>query len=281
MTRQSVTVALSGDGGDELFGGYSRHVSAERILNHPALARGTLEKTLIHWIVPVLPRRLRTAMHGFLRLGGACGAPLSPTEIRQLAYVIHDPQKLHYQLAHGSVRMAGRTLDGPELVVKMIKEWLDHVSRMSPSERQQYIDAAGYLPDNILTKVDRASMATSLEVRVPMLDHRVAGFSFRLPSAMKTDTIRAKRVLRNVLKRQIPEALFDRPKRGFDAPVSSWLKGPLKEWAGDTLIQGSVTRHGVLAPRKVRSAYARLQAGKIRRSDFRIVMLAAWSEAHL
>ena len=79
-----------------------------------------------------------------------------------------------------------------------------------------------------------------------MLDHRIAEFSFRLPSAMKTDTIRAKRVLRNVLKRQIPEALFDRPKRGFDAPVSSWLKGPLKEWAGD--IADSGIRHASRHP---------------------------------
>ena len=136
------------------------------------------------------------------------------------------------------------------------------------------MDTAGYLPDNILTKVDRASMAVSLEVRVPILDHRIVEFSYRLPPAMKAGALGAKRILKGVLGRHVPHNLFERPKQGFAGPVRFWLKGPLREWAADLISKEVVSRLAVKDPVTAKSALLRLRTGQIRVRDFRLIALA-------
>ena len=124
-------------------------------------------------------------------------------------------------------------------------------------------------------------MAVSLEVRVPVLDHRIVEFAFRLPPAMKTDSTGSKRILRKVLGRHVPPSKFERPKRGIGAPVRFWLKGPLKEWAGDLMSRNTVLRHGVMDPGPRGPAFHVLPGGKRRSHGFREVALAAWCESNL
>ncbi len=280
LARQEVTVALSGDGGDELFGGYGRHLAAARLFDHPALAYNPVVKTLFHRIVPILPRSWRAAVDRLPGMNASMTGGLSPGDIRMLAYGIHNPGEMHHTLAHGRVKLTGRRVAGPRIAVELVDGWVDRCKSLSPSERQQYIDASGYLPDDILTKVDRASMAVSLEVRVPVLDHRIAEFAFRLPPSMKTDSTQTKRILREILGRHVPPSKFERPKRGFGAPVRSWLKGPLKEWAEDLMSRSTTLRHGVADPDVRGVGRHPLGRSKLRRFTFRRIALAAWCDTH-
>ncbi len=281
LARQDVTVALSGDGGDELFGGYGRHLSAERVFDHPALGFNPVVRALFHRVVPILPSSLRAALGRLPAMNGSARGPLSAGDIKMLARGMHNPGKLHHALAHGRVGLSGRRIAGPRIAVDLVEGWMDRCESLTPSERQQFIDASGYLPDDILTKVDRASMAESLEVRVPVLDHRVVEFAFRLPPAMKTDAAETKRVLRRVLARHVPPPLFERPKHGFGAPVRSWLRGPLREWAEDLMSRSTALRHGVIDPDAPGTGRQRLEGAGSRRIAFRRVALAAWCEANL
>lgn len=279
LARRNVTVALSGDGGDELFGGYDRHLSAEKILEHPAFNYNRSERELVRRSILLTPRPLR---HGLQRLLGKFTEPsarLSPYKLSLLARAIHAPHLVHHQLAHGDIKLSGKTINGPCLAVKQISSWLNATESLSPSERQQYIDAAGYLPDDILTKIDRASMWTSLEVRVPILDHRVVELSFRLPAAMKTGTLGTKRILRRILRRYMPEAMFERPKIGFGGPLNLWMTGPLREWAMDLMSGSSAASRDLVDRRTIRSSLDRLRTGTCKQRDWRRIALHAWCDA--
>ncbi len=277
LVRRDVTVVLTGDGGDELFGGYARHVSAGRLFAHPALNGHPVARAAVAAAVPMLPRFLSRIAGRLPGLNGGLSPPPSAAELRALARGLRNPGLVHRSLAQGDTDRPG----GPRIVRERIDAWLAQAAGLSGSERQQYIDAAGYLPDYILARFDRMSMAVSLELRVPILDHRIVEFAFRLPPAMKVRDMETKRVLRAVLNRHVPKALFERPKRGFGAPMAQWLKGPLREWSHDLMRSDTLRRHDLADTAAAHRAFRRLRTGRFRRPDFRWLALAAWCEANL
>ena len=143
-----------------------------------------------------------------------------------------------------------------------------------------YLDFAGYLPDDCLVKVDRASMASGLEVRCPLLDHRVVEFAWSLPLAYRVGERRAKRVLKSVLERHLPRALFERPKRGFGVPIGAWLRGPLRDWAEALLDQSRLLREGYLEATAVRALWREHLSGRFDRPEllWHVLMFQAWQE---
>lgn len=228
MTRRHVTVALSGDGGDELFGGYSRYQLASRFWRALSLlplpvrrgfSAGLRALPADRWtsLFSVLPSKLRPSMAG--------------DKLHKLASVLEleDAGALYRRLV---------THWEPSLVAPGVAEprgplWDETVTRDFPGllERMQFLDLVTYLPDDILTKVDRASMAVALEARVPLIDHRVVEFSWRIPRALLIRNGLSKWPLRQILYRHVPPELVERPKMGFGIPLGEWMRGPLRDWA--------------------------------------------------
>lgn len=269
LTRGAVTVALSGDGGDELFAGYTRYAQAlaiwRRLARLPAPARRAAASLL---------RRLPA------RLGDALGR-LVPGR-RAVAAAGHRLNRLGAALADGT--FAG-------LYREMVALWPDPPLRepvaaaepptpppgLTPLEHMRLFDLLAYLPDDILTKVDRASMAVGLEVRVPLLDHRVVEFAWSLPPALNGVDGGGKRLLRRLLHARLPPALVERPKRGFAPPIAAWLRGPLREWAEDLLAPAHLATGG-LDPRPIRTLWTRHLAGAVDEHSrlWAVLMHEAW-----
>jgi asparagine synthase (glutamine-hydrolysing) len=269
LARRDVTVALSGDGGDECFAGYSRHFLAARLapfLRLPMPLRGTAAG-LINTLgrrageqaasrLPV-PDRLKRALRGdrLGRLADLLAADGADDIYRRLSRLSDLP------LARGRLAEEAPAPALGDLVSQLV-----------------YRDMTAYLPDDILVKLDRASMATSLEGRCPILDHRVIEFAWHLPTSVKVRHGQGKWILRQVLSRYVPPALFERPKQGFDVPVGTWLKGPLRVWAEDLLSEARLKRHDLVDPAAVRACWNEHLSGRRDHSRvlWAVLMLEAW-----
>ncbi len=254
MTRDHVTVALSGDGGDELFAGYTRYLTAAKYgksiygLPKPVRKIGAglikcLSPDMWDGVLKVIPEKRKPSHVG--------------NKLHKLANVMGQDQDDYY-------RTLVSQWPAPEEIVLNTKEpkgiiWDERVKAFVPGfvERMQYLDMLTYMTDDILTKVDRASMAVSLEARVPLLDHRVLEYAWSLPMDMKIRDGQGKWALRQVLYRHVPQELIDRPKMGFGVPIDAWLRGPLKDWANDLLFKDN----GIFDQSEIRQKWNEHQSG--------------------
>jgi asparagine synthase (glutamine-hydrolysing) len=283
VTRQQVTVSLSGDGGDELFGGYTRYAFADQLwrrysrvprwLRHavatgaravPAGAWRVADRAVARWAPAVaaaegLGQRAETTAH---RLQARTRADL----YRRLVSQWHDPAAA---VLHGAE---------PPTAISDDARWprfRDFTAAM------MYVDLVTYLTDDILVKVDRASMAVGLESRAPFLDHRIAELAWRLPQALRAGGPGGKVALRRVLERYVPQALTERPKKGFAVPIDRWLRGPLRGWAEDLLAPDLLRRDGYLDAAVVRERWTGHLSGA--RNDHRalwhVLVFQAWLHA--
>jgi len=232
LARQRVTVCLSGDGGDELFAGYPRYGQARSLARLRAVCPPPL-RFLIGAGLRGLPVSAWDTIFGLVP--GAVARGLSGDRMHKLAPLVAAGETQAYIGLMSQWPGAGALVKGADRAAEgtlgrgVIKGGGDIVTRL------QFYDLSSYLPDDILTKVDRATMAMSLEGRVPIIDHRVVEFAARLPMALKVRDGQTKWLLRQVLYRHVPRPLVDRPKKGFGVPIGDWLRGPLRDWADDLL----------------------------------------------
>lgn len=236
LARATVTVALTGDGGDELFGGYPRYTMGSRLW--PAIRRVPLRWRapiggLMHWLASSVVDRVLSQAFLRDRIAGAHAA--RPAQrLTRLGRVVcsQDLRLLYLQLLS---YWAEPALLAPELRDSAIMHGVGELGDAAVADQFMLRDLLGYLPDDILVKTDRAAMAVSLETRAPFLDHRVVDFALRVPLHLKIRHGTSKWLLRQVLHRHIPPALVERPKMGFAMPLAAWLRGPLRQWAGDLI----------------------------------------------
>ena len=264
MARRDVTVALSGDGGDEVFGGYNRYIHGEQVLRRtlrtPAIVRHLIATgidrfspdswdRIFHATSWALPGALRHRLPGekLHKIGRLLRADSLADMYRSLLSAWQEPQML--------------VIGGSEPSAVLDRVMGDGTSR-SLIDQMMLVDQVGYLADDLLAKVDRASMAVSLEVRVPILDHRVVEFAWRLPRAMKIRNGQGKWLLRQVLYRYVPPTLVERPKMGFSVPIDNWLRSLLRPWAEDLLGSDRLDQSELLRPERVREAWRLFQAGR-------------------
>lgn len=279
LTRQSVKVALSGDGADEVFGGYNRHVWApaawERVRHIPPALRGLCQR-MLHSVSPrsydcaasalgkLLPRRFGARLVGnkVHKFADLLTASSQQEMYRNLTSLWQNPASLVRNRSEPANENLNRGIMDPD----------------SFSEHMMLWDLVEYLPGDILTKVDRAAMAVSLETRAPFLDHRVIEFSARLPLSMKIREGKGKWLLRQLLYRYVPRKLVDRPKMGFGIPIGDWLRGPLRGWAEDLLDPDVVSQQGYLNPTPIQQAWASHLSGK-KDNEYalwNVLMFQAW-----
>ena len=263
MAREHVTVSLSGDGGDELFGGYARYALGERLWRN----------------VRRVPQALRRAA------GRAIGLVPAPAWDRVLApFGPAMPAGFRGRVTGDRMHKAGELLK-QESFEQVYRDLVSHWRRPEevvlggvepptaltdparwlgveqPLPRMMYLDSVSYLPDDILVKVDRAAMAVSLESRAPLLDHRVYELAWRMPPALRSMVGGGKPALKRLLRRHVPPAITDRPKMGFGVPIQSWLRGPLRGWGEELLDARRLQGDGIFAPAAIRKKWDEHQAG--------------------
>ncbi len=254
LTRRHVTVSLSGDGGDELFGGYQAYLSNSGFWRRFGRRPWPLRR-LGAWALHSLPEHVWDTLFGVLKpvLPNALWRPQAGARLHRLADTLaqRSPEGLYMALMSywGQPRCL---LPGAQEPPTAFTRSPRPNSLADFIETMMNLDTLTYLPDDILVKVDRTSMAVSLEARCPLLDYRVAEFAWRLPLSMKIRRQQGKWLLRQLLYRYVPEALLNRPKAGFAVPLAAWLRGPLRDWAEDLLHPDRLRREGVFQPAPIR-----------------------------
>ncbi len=284
LARRHVTVSLSGDGGDEIFGGYNRYVRAASIWRKLGWLPHSVRSGLAGLLTTVPPSawdacfdRLGTLLpsHWHYRTPG--------DKLHKLAEMlsVRSPDEIYTSLV-SQWRHPENVVTGSVKSVKVIKDKECAAGLHDLEHRMMFLDAVSYMPDDVLVKVDRAAMGISLETRVPMLDHRVVEFAWSLPLAMKIRGNEGKWLLRRLLDRHVPRLLIDRPKTGFGVPIDTWLRGPLRDWAEVLLDPLKLKNQGFFHPEPIRVKWKEHLNGKRNWSHqiWSVLMFQAWLYEH-
>jgi asparagine synthase (glutamine-hydrolysing) len=283
LARRHVTVSLSGDAGDELFGGYDRYTMASRYWRSVSSVPGPLRAGLARGIRSVAPDRWNAVARTVGRVvPKSVSRNLAGDRMHKIAGAITSQSMA--DLYRG---MTSHWQDPASLVIggqeppTLLTGNQPHLEGLSDVERMMALDLVTYLPDDILAKVDRAAMAVSLETRVPFLDHRVVEFAWRMPFNLKIRDGQSKWALRQVLYRHVPREMMERPKQGFGVPIGGWLRGPLREWAEELLDEARLRREGFFDPAPIRALWDAHRAGRVTEPHllWDVLMFQAWLDA--
>jgi asparagine synthase (glutamine-hydrolysing) len=281
LARRHVTVALCGDGGDELFGGYNRYIYGTRLLPRVDRIPRAVRQRVAAGIATV-PAAMWDRAHGLAAavLPGSMPRQRLGERIHKIGALMSAESIDHMYRSLLSAWQEPADVVGRNTVARESDEpVLDGGAAAHLLDRMMLADQAAYLPDDLLAKVDRASMAVSLEVRAPLLDQRIVEFSWRLPRALKIRGGAGKWILRQVLYRRVPAPLVERPKMGFSVPIDRWLRGPLRKWAEPLISPEGLAASG-LDPRPVRVAWGDLLDGRRQTGAalWAVLMFQAWRQ---
>jgi len=278
LAREHVTVALSGDGGDELFGGYNRYQMTGNLWKKLVLLPRSLRKLAAKGIVSLSPKTWDNlcdyipASNRFVNIGDKFHKGAKVMDSRsidelylKLVSLFSDPKSLVINGWEPKTLLAGNRPD---------------LKGLGDVERMMALDLLTYLPDDILVKVDRASMGVSLETRVPFLDHRIVEFAWTLPQSMKIHKGKSKWPLCQILYRYVPQEMVERPKMGFGIPLHDWLRGPLKDWAEALLGETRLKKEGIFRPEQIRTLWAEHLSGQRNWGHYlwNVLMFQIWLE---
>lgn len=281
FAKQHVSVSLSGDGGDELFGGYNRYLWASRIWKVLQRIPCSLQNSLAYCVHAISPSMWDIAFSTF--------RPILPTSLKSN----YAGDKIHKFADLLGVERPGH------LYQKLISHWKSPSAlllgweeiekanngtdmELSEIENMMYLDLKTYLPEDILTKVDRSAMAVSLETRMPLLDHRIVELSASMPLSLKVRDGQGKWLLRKLLNKYVPKELIDRPKRGFAVPIDVWLRGPLREWAEGLINEDRLRREGLFNSQTIKKIWHEHLSGKRnwQAKLWDILMFQSWIEVN-
>ncbi len=269
FARRHVTVALSGDGGDEMLGGYNRHIAGPKIYNNMRLLPRPFRRAIAK-IMNATPQERWDAL--------APNHPQFGSHMHKMASIL--PLRSQEEIYERLISQWTEPLvdDAYQCKTFLNKDTWHPSQNLSFAEKMMYWDVLSYLPNDILTKIDRASMAHSLEVRAPLLDKRIYDYTWSLPLNAKIRDGQGKWLLRQVLARHVPLELFERPKQGFSMPVGSWLRGELQDWAEDLLSKEKLQNHGLLDPAPIRKIWKDHKQGHGNHSGalWNVLMFQSW-----
>lgn len=264
LARQQVTVSLSGDAGDELFGGYNRYVLAQELWGRwrrlPVGVRRALARLLTS-LSPTRWNRLLGPVQALLPIGLAQQNVGDKVHKAAGVMAARTSEDLYRALSSQWVDPSVAVINGPEPPT-VLSDPARQPTTNHFVDQMMALDLLSYLPDDILCKVDRAAMGVSLETRIPFLDHRLIEFAWTLPLAYKFRGGVGKWPLREVLYRYVPRELIERPKMGFSVPLHQWLRGPLREWAEDLLNEQRLLEQGYFHPAPIRQKWAEHLSGQ-------------------
>jgi asparagine synthase (glutamine-hydrolysing) len=282
LARRHVTVSLSGDGGDEVFAGYNRYLWAESIWEHIRHLSAPTRRCLAAAIRRVSPKVWESIYNSFKWVVPASWRMRTAGDkAHKLAEIItaETSEELYHGLVSSWEAPNELVLGASGLPTRLLDQ---NLNECIPTyrERMMYLDLVSYLPDDILVKLDRASMGVGLEARCPLLDHRVVEWAWRLPLDFKMRKGQSKWLLRQVLYRYVPPALVERPKSGFAIPIGDWLRNPLRDWAEALLDAGRLQREGLLNAIPIRRVWTEHLNGRYNNQDklWVILMFEAWYE---